>query len=127
MWNTLIQQPMTNMLVVLYGVLFSDFGITIIIFTVLVRVVTLTLTLRQLRSSQAMSELQPKIKEIQKKYAKNKQKLSQETMKLYKEEGINPMGCLWPMLVQLPIWIALYRSILGALATTPEELLRLSQ
>jgi YidC/Oxa1 family membrane protein insertase len=126
LWNTLIQQPMTNMLVVMYST-FGDFGITIIIFTVLVRVVTLPLTLRQVRSSKAMSELQPKIKEMQKKLAKNKQKLSQETMKLYKEAGINPMGCLWPMLIQLPIWIALYRSIFGALATTPEELLNLSR
>lgn len=47
-------------------------------------------------------------------------------MKLYKEAGINPMGCIWPMLVQFPVWIALYQSIMKALATTPENLLSLS-
>jgi len=48
-------------------------------------------------------------------------------MKLYKEAGVNPIGCLWPMLVQFPIWIALYQSIMQALAATPENLISLSQ
>jgi YidC/Oxa1 family membrane protein insertase len=74
-----------------------------------------------------MQSLQPKMQEIQKKYAKNQQKLQQEMMKLYKEAGVNPLGCLWPMLIQLPIWIALYQSIMQALAATPENLLSLSQ
>jgi YidC/Oxa1 family membrane protein insertase len=70
--------------------------------------------------------MQPKIQELQKKYGKNQQKLQQEMMKLYKEAGINPLGCLWPMLVQFPIWIALYQAIMRALATTPENLLDLA-
>jgi YidC/Oxa1 family membrane protein insertase len=74
-----------------------------------------------------MQEMQPKIQELQKKYGKNQQKLQQEMMKLYKEAGINPLGCLWPMLIQLPIWIALYQAIMGALAATPESLLGLGQ
>ena len=74
-----------------------------------------------------MQEMQPKIQELQKKYGKNQQKLQQEMMKLYKEAGVNPLGCLWPMLVQFPIWIALYQSIIRALATTPENLLDLAQ
>jgi YidC/Oxa1 family membrane protein insertase len=69
--------------------------------------------------------MQPKMQELQKKYGKNQQKLQQEMMKLYKEAGVNPLGCLWPMLIQLPIWIALYQSIMRALATTPENLLNL--
>ena len=48
-------------------------------------------------------------------------------MKLYKEAGINPLGCIWPMLIQLPIWIAVYQSIIRALAATPENLLDLSR
>jgi YidC/Oxa1 family membrane protein insertase len=73
-----------------------------------------------------MQEMQPKIQELQKKYGKNQQKLQQEMMKLYKEAGVNPLGCLWPMLIQLPIWIALYQAIMKALATTPEHLLDLA-
>jgi YidC/Oxa1 family membrane protein insertase len=63
-----------------------------------------------------MQELQPKMQELQKKYGKDKQKLNTEMMKLYKESKVNPLGCIWPMLLQLPIWIALYwaiRNILG--------------
>jgi YidC/Oxa1 family membrane protein insertase len=71
--------------------------------------------------------MQPKMQELQKKYGKNQQKLQQEMMKLYKEAGVNPLGCLWPMLVQFPIWIALYQAIMNALATTPENLLNLAQ
>jgi YidC/Oxa1 family membrane protein insertase len=71
--------------------------------------------------------MQPKIQELQKKYGKNQQKLQQEMMKLYKEAGVNPLGCLWPMLIQFPIWIALYQAIMNALATTPENLLNLAQ
>jgi YidC/Oxa1 family membrane protein insertase len=74
-----------------------------------------------------MQEMQPKIQELQKKYGKNQQKLQQEMMKLYKEAGVNPLGCLWPMLIQFPIWIALYQAIMRALATTPENLLDLAQ
>jgi YidC/Oxa1 family membrane protein insertase len=126
-WNTFIQEPMINTLVVLYSVLFGNFGVAIAVFTMLVRLVMLPLTLRQLRSSKAMSDLQPKIQELQKKYAKSKDKLSQEMMKAYKEAGVNPLGCLGPMVIQLPIWIALYQSVIGVLATTPEQLLNLSQ
>jgi len=59
-------------------------------------------------------------------YAKDKVKLQQEMMKLYREAGVNPLGCLWPMLIQFPVWIALYQSIMKALATTPENLLDLA-
>ncbi len=126
-WNQIIFEPMINGLIVLYSGLFQNFGLTIIIFTIIIRLVLHPLTMKQLRSSKAMQTLQPKIQELQRKYAKDKQKLQQETMKLYKEGGINPMGCLVPMLVQLPIWIALYQSIIRSLAITPESLLELSE
>jgi YidC/Oxa1 family membrane protein insertase len=73
-----------------------------------------------------MSSLQPKLQEMQKKYGGDRVKLQQEMAKVYKESGVNPMGCLWPMLIQFPIWIALYQSILKALAATPEDLMGLS-
>lgn len=127
LWNTIILEPVLNSLIALSGLLFSNFGLAIIILTIIVRLVLLPLTIRQTRSTKAMQSLQPKLQELQKKYAKNQQKLQQEMIKLYREAGVSPLGCLWPMLIQLPIWIALYQSIMQALAATPENLLSLSQ
>ena len=125
-WDLIVLNPILNFLVVLYGALFHNFGLAIIVLTILVRLVTMPLTLKQLRSTRKMQELQPKLTEIQKKYAKNKEKLAQEQMKLYRESGISPLGCIVPMIIQMPIWIALYQSIIRALAVTPESLADLS-
>jgi YidC/Oxa1 family membrane protein insertase len=125
LWNVLIFSPILNLSILLYAFMFKNFGLTIIALTIIIRVITYPLTVKQLRASKAMSTIQPKLQELQKKYARDKQKLSEETMKLYKEAGINPMGCVIPMLVQLPVWIALYQVILRALAATPEDLLAL--
>ena len=126
-WNLIIANPVLNVLVALSHILGGSFGLAIIALTIIVRLITWPLTKRQLNSTKALQEMQPKIQELQKKYGKNQQKLQQEMMKLYKEAGVNPLGCLWPMLVQFPIWIALYQAIMNALATTPENLLDLAQ
>lgn len=125
-WNIVLLQPMLNFLVVLSNVFFHNFGIAIIVLVIIIRLLMLPVSLKQLHSTKAMSSLQPKLQEIQKKYGSDKVKLQQEMAKVYKESGINPMGCLWPMLIQFPIWIALYQSVLKALAATPEELMSLS-
>ena len=117
---------MLNGLIVLYNVFFSNFGIAIVVFTIIIRLLMLPLTIRQQIASKRMSELQPKMQEIQKKY-KDPKRRSEEQMKLYKEYGMNPLGCLWPMLIQMPIWFGLFRSVMLAVAATPEELLNLSQ
>ena len=126
-WYLIIGDPVLNGLIALSSILFHNFGLAIIALTIIVRLVLWPLMRRQLESTKAMQSMQPKIQELQKKHGKNQQKLQQETMKLYKEAGINPMGCLWPMLIQFPIWIALYQAIMKALATTPENLLDLAQ
>jgi YidC/Oxa1 family membrane protein insertase len=126
-WNLIIGNPVLNVLIALSHILGGSFGLAIIALTIIVRLVTWPLNKRQLNSTKALQEMQPKIQELQKKYGKNQQKLQQEMMKLYKEAGVNPLGCLWPMLVQFPIWIALYQAIMRALATTPENLLDLAQ
>jgi YidC/Oxa1 family membrane protein insertase len=118
---------MLNSLVGLSGHLFNNFGLAIIVITIIARTCLLPLTLKQLRSSRAMQALQPKMAELQKKYAKDKQRLAQEQMKLYKESGVSPAGCAIPMLIQFPIWIALYQSIIRALGVNPEDLLGLSR
>jgi YidC/Oxa1 family membrane protein insertase len=126
-WYLIIGNPVLNVLIALSHLLSGSFGLAIIALTIIVRLISWPLTKRQLNSSKALQDMQPKIQELQKKYGKNQQKLQQEMMKLYKEAGVNPLGCLWPMLVQLPIWIALYQAIMRALATTPENLLDLAQ
>jgi YidC/Oxa1 family membrane protein insertase len=89
-----------------------SFGFAIILFTIIVRVATFPLNMQQIKSSKAMQELQPKMKELQAKYKNDREKLAQEQMALYKEHGVNPLGGCLPMLVQMPIWFALYRSLL---------------
>lgn len=125
-WNIVLLQPMLNFLIILSNVCFDNFGIAIIVLVIIIRLIMLPVTLKQLHSTKAMSSLQPKLQEMQNKYGGDKVKLQQEMARIYKESGINPMGCLWPMLIQFPIWIALYQSILKALAATPEELMGLS-
>jgi len=82
--------------------------------------------LKQLRQTKAMTSLQPKIKELQVKYSTDKPRLSQETMKLYKQSGVNPIGCLGPMIIQMPILIGLYQAIIQIIPGTPESLADLS-
>jgi YidC/Oxa1 family membrane protein insertase len=99
--------PLSQLLMLLTGVLHS-YGLAIIIFTILVRAVLAPLNLRQLRSAKKMSALAPKIKEIQQKYKGDREALTREQMRLYKEEGVNPAsGCL-PLLIQMPILYALF-------------------
>jgi YidC/Oxa1 family membrane protein insertase len=126
-WDIVLLQPLINVLIALSSFLFNNFGLTIIILTVIIRFILLPLTLRQLRASKKMQDLQPQLAELQKKYAKDRQKLAQEQMKLYKESGVNAAGCAIPMLIQFPIWIALYQSIILTLAVNPEALLNLSR
>ena len=93
------------------GNLFGNGGLAIIAFTIIVKTLLLPLTIKSIRSSKNMQELAPKIKELQKKYGKDRQRLSQETMALYQQHGVNPMaGCL-PMVLQIPIFFGLYHSI----------------
>jgi YidC/Oxa1 family membrane protein insertase len=125
-WNDLLLNPMINTTIVLAHALFNNYGLAIIVFTLLMRFVTLPLTLRQIRSQRKMSVLQPQLAEITKRYAKDPKKKSEETMKLYKEAGANPAGCLLPMLIQFPVWIALYDVIRTVLGSTPESLIDLS-
>lgn len=126
-WSLVALDPLLNSLIALSHLVGNNFGLSIIILTVVVRIILSPLTLKQTQSTKAMQLLQPKIQELQKKYGRNQQKLQQEMMRLYKEAKINPLGCMWPMLIQFPIWIALYQSIMRALASTPESLLDLSR
>jgi len=129
MWDTYVIIPMTNVLLWIYDIIGHNFGVAIILFTILIRALTWPLTAQQLKGTQGMQELQ-KDKEwldIQKKYKNDKEKLAQEQMRIYKERGINPFGSCLPTLIQFPIIIGLYQSIIRALAATPLSLLNLSR
>ena len=127
-WNSVIINPMINLLLWIYS-LISNFGISIILFTILIRLITHPLQVKQMKSTQAMQEMQ-KSKEwqdLQNKYKDDKQKLQQEQMKLYQQMGISPFsGCL-PLLIQFPVIIGLYQSITRSLAVTPFQMVDLSR
>ncbi len=125
-WDLIILQPMINIVITLSDFLFSNFGLTIIAMTIVIRGAMYPLTRRQLKATRKMQELQPKLAELKKKHGKDQQKMAQEQMQLYKESGVSPLGCMGPMLIQMPIWIALYQAIIRVLATSPESLLNLS-
>ena len=129
MWDLLIINPMVNSLLWIYSILIENFGLAIIVFTMLVRLITYPLTAKQMKSTSAMQDLQKskKWQDIQKKYKDKKEKLSQEQMKLYQEEGVSPFGSCLPTLIQFPVIIGLYQSIIRALAVTPIQLLALSK
>lgn len=128
LFHLLLVVPMTNVLVAIARVFGGNFGIAIIIFTLFMKVITWPLTASQYKQSRAMQAIQPKMQELQKKYkGKDPKKLQQETMALYREAGVNPLGCLIPMLAQFPIWIALYQVVNVALGETPESFVSLSQ
>lgn len=86
----------------------NNFGWAIIVFTVLVRICLLPLTIKQQKSMDNMQKIQPELEKIQKKYANDKDKLNEETMKLYQKYNVNPMGGCLPLLIQMPILIAIY-------------------
>ena len=91
--------------------LVQNYGLTIVIFTLIVKFIMFPLTLKQQKSMKKTQALQPKLQALQEKYQYDKEKLSQETMKLYQESGVNPMGGCLPLLIQFPILIALYNII----------------
>jgi YidC/Oxa1 family membrane protein insertase len=132
MWELIIVQPLTNLLLWIYDVLGHGphmFGLAIILFTVLIKLLTWPLNASQVKGAQAMQELQndKDWQDIQKKYAKDREKLAQEQMRIYKEKGINPFASCLPTLVQFPIIIGLYQAIIRALSATPLDMLKLAR
>jgi len=127
-WNILILNPMLNSLLFLYSLLFNNFTLTILVFTVLIRMITYPLTYQQQKATRKLTELQGSDawKKMQEKYAKDREKLAQEQMKLYQEAGVNPFGSCLPTLIQFPVLIGLYQAINLAMATSPYQLLDLS-
>lgn len=127
-WDFLILQPMTNALLLLYQLLFNNFTLSILVFTILIRVITYPLTLQQQKSSKAMLDMQqsPEWKKMQEKYAKEKEKLAQEQMKMMQAAGVNPMGGCLPLVIQFPVLIGLYQALNLAMAASPLQMVELT-
>lgn len=96
----------------------GDWGLAIIVLTVLVRLLLMPLTIKQTKSMFELQRIQPKIKELQAKYADDKEKLQEETLKYYQENKVNPLGGCAPMLLQMPLLFALYQ-VIGGTAKKP--------
>jgi YidC/Oxa1 family membrane protein insertase len=118
--------PLVNMLLLLYGVLGHSFVLAIIVATILIRLVTLPLTLPQQRNSRKMAELAPQLEELKKKHGNDRNKFAQAQMELYKENKVNMFGGCLPLILQLVIMIAFYQALTGSLATNPLQLQTLS-
>jgi len=128
MWDAVIT-VFINVLLYIYDIVGDNFGLAIIFFTLLIRLISYPLNAKQMKSTQAMQDLQQskEWQDIQKKYKNDKEKLAQEQMRIYQEQGVSPFGSCLPTLIQFPIIIALYQSITRSLAVTPLQLLDLSK
>ncbi|MBI3273531.1 MAG: membrane protein insertase YidC [Candidatus Colwellbacteria bacterium] len=109
LFHIILYQPLFNLLVFLYNNTGQDVGIAIFFLTVIIKLVLYPFTKKTLESQKAMQALQPKIKEIQEKHSHDKAAQAQETMKLYKDYGVHPLGGCLPVLIQLPLLIALFQ------------------
>jgi YidC/Oxa1 family membrane protein insertase len=112
-WNRYIVGPLSDSLDWLAAALFNEYGLAILVITIIVRLIILPLTLKQYKSSKQMQALQPELKKIREKHSTDPKKQQEETMKLFQQNGVNPLSGCFPLLVQMPVLIALYQSILG--------------
>lgn len=122
LFDTLIVQPIFNLLALIYGLLpGSDFGISLILFTVLVRLLMWPLVKKQLHQTKMMRGLQPELKKIKAKAKGNRQLEGQLMMELYRERGVKPFSSIGLLFLQLPIFIALY-SVIQIITTNRDEI-----
>lgn len=112
-WLGFLCHPMLWLLKTFFA-LVGNYGIAIIFLTIVVKLVMLPLTQKSMKSAREMAKLKPLMEELKKKFGADKQRMNQETMNLYKAHKINPLGGCFPMLLQMPIWIALYRTLYSA-------------
>lgn len=114
-WNQFIVYPLSQLIVWIADFVGSSFGLSIIIVTILIRLLILPLMIKQIKSTKAMQVIQPELQKLQKKYsskdAVTQQKLQQETMALFQKYNVNPLAGCFPILIQMPILIGFYHAI----------------
>lgn len=111
-WDRYFVAPLSNFMDWLAGILWDEYGLSILVVTIIIRFLILPLTLKQYRSSKKMQAIQPELLKIKEKYKDNVQKQQEETMKIFQKNNVNPLAGCFPLLVQMPILIALYNAIM---------------
>ena len=99
----------------------NSYGFSIVVLTIIINIIIFPLTLRQTRSTKRMQDIQPELKKLQKQHKDNKEQLNKEIAELYKTKGINPLGCVLPLIIQMPVWFALFRGLREPLLFIPKE------
>ena len=99
----------------------NSYGFSIVVLTIIINIIIFPLTLRQTRSTKRMQDIQPELKKLQKQHKDNKEQLNKEIAELYKTKGINPLGCVLPLIIQMPVWFALFRVLREPLLFIPKE------
>lgn len=122
LFQTILYQPIFNLFVGIYNVI-PDVGVVILIITLIIRLALYPLTRKSIESQKSLTDLQPKLEEIKNKHKGNQPMIAQETMRLYKENKVNPLGSCLPLLLQLPIFIAIYWVLRASLTTQDFSLL----
>lgn len=122
LFTTIIYQPIFNLFVWFYN-LVGDVGIAILLITIIFQLVLYPLNSKSIKAQKALSDMQPKLDKLKKEFKDDQQKLAQETMKLYKEHKINPFGSCLPLLLQIPIFLALFYVFKNAFEQTSFDLL----
>lgn len=115
LFQTILYQPIFNLFVGVYDIV-PDVGVAILLITLIIKVALYPLTAKSIRAQKSLMDLQPKLKEIKDTYKDDQQKLAQETMKIYSENKVNPFGSCLPILVQIPIFLALFWVLRDGLA-----------
>jgi len=127
MWESLIIEPFINALLFIYDLICENIGLAIILFTIMIKLVSWPLMSKQIKSSRALQEMQNDQEwiDIQKKYKNDKDTLAKEQMDFYKKKGISPFASCLPTLIQFPIIIGLYQSIIQTMGNAPLQMLNL--
>ncbi len=124
LFETIFYQPLYNLLVLLYDLMpWGGIGLAIIGVTVIVKGVLFPLTFKTLRAQKELQEIQPQINEVREKYKDDKEKQAKELMAIYKEHNVNPFASCLPLLVQLPIFLALFRVLQAGVGEVNQEML----
>ena len=118
-WNGL-QALLGNILSFFYD-LFPNYGVAIIGLTIVVNLLVFPLTLKQVRSTRAMQEIQPEMERIRREYKGDQETMNQKVMELYRERGVSPFGCVLPLLVQMPVWFALFQVLRNPSNSLPPD------
>lgn len=115
-WNQYIVYPLSWLITFVAELFSNNYGLSIIVVTILIRLAILPLMIKQTKNSKAMQALQPEIKKLKEKYSskdqKTQQKLQQETMQIFQQHGVNPLAGCFPLLIQMPILIGFYHAIM---------------